>query len=1774
MHKRVITLILLSLLSLSIIAPLYKMSPVNAAIYFKDGFEDETHNAWDSETGTVDINDEYPYVGQYSANITVTTNAGQANYLTHGESQDVVFFSGWYYPKEISLPSETYPNVPRISIMEIYTEGPGTVSVGLHRDGSSYYWSYRIGESWNVNSDIEIVIDEWYQIEISANVSVSDYLYGRVQVNGDLIADVEWFTAYPRTIIGGRIGSIEYGGVNDPTLVACFDECRFDDFSMVASIPFTTDFEDPSLSEWSQVENLNITNAWSYSGTYSLYNPVSMAEGRARIWLPRSAYYYLSAYVYWELFSDFSEIFFVSNDWDMSLVDLFVVYTEGEYRLLLRCNTEGGGSYVEIVGTTALSLDTTCKIVLQAQIGTAEENATINVWLNEELEITTSVNNYAGDTNLLNCAWVKIHYPEEETKYVDLFSITLEEPPVGELTATVSPTEATINRNTTRTFTVTALGGTSPYTYKWYVDGTEQEGETLTVFDFRTEVLGFYEIWCNVTDSTETEVKSNVAECTVEAGSLEITLSPSTVSIDLGEYENVTANVIGGTPPLQYQWYRNDSAIGTNSTHHEINATEWGVGVWSLYCNVTDHESVENKSNVVTVYISEGILIATISPSGTINSYWGLKTDFSSEVTGGIPPYTYEWYVNDELKATTSTYRLIHVGATTYSVILRVYDSGINSDWSNTATVIAAEPSAALTPTLKTLRVGQTTVFTCTATAGMGTYTFLWYKSADLVRNITTTDYISTCTYTPNASEAEQVYHFEAVVEFDTGFIDPFPISSNENTVYVFGYVRRIPAVVDTLTTSGVSLPLGHLAQKSAFTAHGYYWQFYYDGYISGGFAHGYLRYKFSMDTQLWVQPDNSPLGGEKVLNNIGFTVVPTIYHGWGGGVPFTVYYDNSNEILYVVYSNGSSTAARSLKIITATFNETSIDWDWGTPETIVTYSNPRLPVCPSMIVANNGNPFIVFLLSQGGSGGPLYHRIIAYYNSTNWNLNPTGDPPSWSTPVSPKNLVNVGDKIYMTGISGSIFDGDIAYFDTTTETVTEEWGITYQEMIPNDPELWNLTSFIDNVKIVVNGVVNGTFLEGEYVVLHLDVYNGSQWFTDVVTGVPGWRIYMEGTGSPETKEFTLMHYISEHLQTDSEIRNSQVRFWFTSSPRVATCTLDIAYYQVENSFGYVLETLPVEIFMPDILDSGRTWQTLLVDGYTGAQTDWVKVGTSPYLNGEDDGSYITTTTPNATDSAYTFQNLTKPGGTVNGAYLYIGCTYEVGVGNYIDVYLYNGTAWVYAHQYAIGDPRDWYVNVTAILDTLDKVNNAQLRFVHRDVSTNFTIDYAELIVDYDDVVFPHVWVTSGDAPYLNATDANNVSVTQGPVSIYLYDEDVTIDMPVPNMISYFRMQIPAHSVATTNPEYIYWYEPIDVVFQESPNGYLSVFLVARTMQTLIQNDEAFTNMKVRHDYLGIWEDESAWWNCTLWYMNLTTNINNVFDANALGLRAGFSCQLVFWNDTLGDYQYDWLNQTDGLASSTTLASSFTMDGTPLSFHHYNESMYVTRCNDGTWNILKFLDENSTILQMNYGEDRCFSYTIESTSYDVKFLMPFIRVTIRAQTQDGRRLRDIGVIMNSELVYTPYNNNYDIIGLYSITLDPQFLFFTSDGFTYAFLYYIVEKSPDVKYYTAHFETSATGDMVITLVYAVGITLTPSEVKPTEPEIKYCFPLTFYIIMVLIFLLGIYLYSQRETWKTAIPLIPVILWLILTRPCPPWDIYIAIILTIIGGALLINKIRQK
>jgi hypothetical protein len=255
-------------------------------------------------------------------------------------------------------------------------------------------------------------------------------------------------------------------------------------------------------------------------------------------------------------------------------------------------------------------------------------------------------------------------------------------------------------------------------------------------------------------------------------------LSPQTVNNPLtiiGSYKTqyqitVTASpsgALGGTFKVTY------TQCGTTYTNVQKTTswTEWVDGTTTV--TVSEPQDIVNgykfdhydPSAVVTmdgaktitlVYTSIGPLSVTISPT-TAKIKVGESVTFTSTVSGGVPGYSYQWYLNgtEVSGATSSTWAFAPVTSGTYNVYLNVTDSIHNTAKSNIASVTVAPPlTVSISPTSASILVGQSLTFTSTPSGGYPPYSYQWYLGGVQVSGATS----GMWTFTPTTSGIYYVY--------------------------------------------------------------------------------------------------------------------------------------------------------------------------------------------------------------------------------------------------------------------------------------------------------------------------------------------------------------------------------------------------------------------------------------------------------------------------------------------------------------------------------------------------------------------------------------------------------------------------------------------------------------------------------------------------------------------------------------------------------------------------------------------------------------------------------------------------------------------------------------------------------------------------------------------------------------------------------------------------------------------------------------------------------
>jgi hypothetical protein len=163
-----------------------------------------------------------------------------------------------------------------------------------------------------------------------------------------------------------------------------------------------------------------------------------------------------------------------------------------------------------------------------------------------------------------------------------------------------------------------------------------------------------------------------------------------------------------------------------------------------------------SAKTITLIYTRIGPLSVSISPT-TSKIKIGESVTFTSSVSGGTPSYSYQWYLNGSaVSGTTSSMWTFTPTATGYYIVyLNVTDGTPQTVKSNEAPVTVAPPlTVSISPTSASIVVGQSVIFTSTASGGYTPYTYQWYLNDAPVSGATSGSW----TFTPTTSGICYVY--------------------------------------------------------------------------------------------------------------------------------------------------------------------------------------------------------------------------------------------------------------------------------------------------------------------------------------------------------------------------------------------------------------------------------------------------------------------------------------------------------------------------------------------------------------------------------------------------------------------------------------------------------------------------------------------------------------------------------------------------------------------------------------------------------------------------------------------------------------------------------------------------------------------------------------------------------------------------------------------------------------------------------------------------------
>jgi outer membrane protein assembly factor BamB len=401
------------------------------------------------------------------------------------------------------------------------------------------------------------------------------------------------------------------------------------------------------------------------------------------------------------------------------------------------------------------------------------------------------------------------------------------------LTVSISPGPVYMDIGQSRTFTSYVSGSASPYSYQWYLNGNPISGATDASWTFTPTSSGPCTIYLKVTDANSGAATSNADSFTVN-GAPSVSISPASVILDVGQSQLFTSSISNGTSPYSYQWYFDGVAV-SGATSATWAYTPSAAGSRTVCVKVTDSVSVIATSNIVAVTVS-GAFSVSISPISVILDV-GQSQLFTSSISNGTSPYSYQWYVNGVAisGATSASWTYAPQSAGAYTIYVNATDNAsvavtVQSD--PASMTVNAAPSVTISPTPVVINVGLSQTFSSAISGGTSPFFYQWYLNGNPVSGATS----ATWTFTPSS-----IGSYSVCVKIN----DTVGIGATSNNSNVTVTLPHVPMPAGGLIgITGYKLVFEQIVNNSfsSPTTINYYWSFNADKWngtqwIAGGIS-------------------------------------------------------------------------------------------------------------------------------------------------------------------------------------------------------------------------------------------------------------------------------------------------------------------------------------------------------------------------------------------------------------------------------------------------------------------------------------------------------------------------------------------------------------------------------------------------------------------------------------------------------------------------------------------------------------------------------------------------------------------------------------------------------------------------------------------------------------------------------------------------------------------------------------------------------------------------
>ncbi len=188
----------------------------------------------------------------------------------------------------------------------------------------------------------------------------------------------------------------------------------------------------------------------------------------------------------------------------------------------------------------------------------------------------------------------------------------------------------------------------------------------------------------------------------------------------------------------KYNSPNNAEGISITSNTFTFSTSSFQTGTYTANVVVKDSATTQMIATNSLTFIVANSPIVTINPSSTNSIDQSQSVSFTSSVSGGTSPYTYQWYsgasstcTSDTTALGTSSTQLVSPSINTY-YCLKVTDVNLKVGYSTpTEILVNPTPTVSILPsTIQTINQGQSVSFTSSVSGGTSPYTYQWYEGS------------------------------------------------------------------------------------------------------------------------------------------------------------------------------------------------------------------------------------------------------------------------------------------------------------------------------------------------------------------------------------------------------------------------------------------------------------------------------------------------------------------------------------------------------------------------------------------------------------------------------------------------------------------------------------------------------------------------------------------------------------------------------------------------------------------------------------------------------------------------------------------------------------------------------------------------------------------------------------------------------------------------------------------------------------------------------------